>query len=184
VQAPTLIGSQGCLAERAEIVRPSLGVSDSRRLSAHALASPRGGRKICVGSSSCARFGASASEAGGEAADLVSAGEGEEVLTATAGMVVGLAATGGAVGFGGGAEGIAGVGEGEGAGVAIWAGDGAGAEAAAEAGALVAGGVASGACTGAGAACAWGAIGAVEIGRSALAAKDRPQPGQKQSSLP
>lgn len=97
-QAPILIGSQRGLAERAEILWQSFDLGDSRRLSAHELASPRGGRKICVGSSSCARSGVFGAEAGGGSAGLASAGEGE-VLTATSGVAVGLAATGGAVGF-------------------------------------------------------------------------------------
>ncbi len=177
-QAPILIGSQWGLAEWAEIARPSFGLGDSRRLSAHGLASPAGGRKICVGSSSCARSGAFGSEVDGEAAGLASTGEGEEVLPAGAGVLADLAATGGAVGFSGGAEGLAGVG------VATGAGAESGAEAGVDTGVVVLGGVAIGACTAAGAACTWGATGAVEIGRSALASNVSPQPGQKRSSLP
>lgn len=102
---------------------------------------------------------------------MASAGEGEEVLTATAGVAVGLAATGGAVGFSRGAEGIGGV----------VAGAESGAESEVNA-VVVLRGVAIGACTAAGA--PWGATGAVEIGRSALASNASPQPGQKRSSLP
>lgn len=177
-QAPTLLGSQGGLAERAKLVWQSLGVGDGRRRSAHALASPRGGRKICVGASSSIRSGVLGSEAGGEAAGWGSAGVVEDGLTATAEVAVGLAATGGAVGLSAGAEDTAGSGS------AAGVGDGAGVEDAAGAGVVATGGVATGGCTGAGAACAWGATGAVEIGRSALASNDSPQPGQKRSSLP
>jgi hypothetical protein len=185
-QAPILIGSQWGLAERAELSGKSFGLDDGRRRSAHGLASPRGGRKICVGSSSCTRSAACDSEAGGEEASLALAAEGEEVLTATAGVPAGLAATGGAVGFSGGVEGIAGGVEGTTGGVEGIAGVGAGAVTGAEAdaGLTMVGDVASGASMGAGAACTRGATGAVEIGRSALASNASPQPGQKRSLLP
>jgi hypothetical protein len=76
-------------------------------------------------------------------AGLASAGEGEE-LPVAAGMSVGLATTGDAVGFNRGAEVIAEVGVV--AGAATGAGDGAGGPA--DDGAAVTGGVASGVCIG------------------------------------
>lgn len=108
---------------------------------------------------------------------MVSTGEGE-ASTAPAGVAVGLAAIGEAVGLRRGVEGVAGVG------VAAGAGAESGAEPEVDAGVVVLGGVAIRACAAAGTACTWGATGAVEIGRSALASNASPQPGQKWSSLP